>query len=165
MKQRFQDFIIRSWQGADREVAAEIISTVLSEYGLPWEPQGADRDVLEVETYYSDRGGEFWVVEWQDKLVGTAAYYPVARGDRAVEIRKMYLLKEVRARGLGRFLLASLEAAIARQNYRTIWVETASVLQEAVRLYESSGYRVATGVETPRCDRIYVKTLKLEENE
>ncbi|MGC9504057.1 hypothetical protein [Baaleninema sp.] len=28
-----------------------------------------------------------------------------------------------------------------------------------MRLYEKSGYQAATGVETPRCDRVYVKTL------
>jgi len=37
--------------------------------------------------------------------------------------------------------------------------ETASVLIEAVKLYESSGYQAATGVETARCDRVYVKFL------
>jgi putative acetyltransferase len=33
------------------------------------------------------------------------------------------------------------------------------VLQEAVRLYESHGYQATTGVETTRCDRVYVKFL------
>jgi putative acetyltransferase len=133
----------------------------LTEYGLGWEPQGADHDVLEVESAYWQIGGEFWVVEAPDKLVGTAAYYPVARGNKAVEIRKMYVLPQVRGQGLGRWLLQRLEQAITQQGYQTIWVETASVLKEAVCLYESSGYLPATGVETERCDLIYSKVLKL----
>jgi putative acetyltransferase len=155
----FREFWIRDWQPSDRTVAANLIRSVLHEYRLECEPDGADRDVLTVEESYWAKGGEFWVVEQQQRLVGTAAYYPVARGTNAVEIRKMYLLPEVRRQGLGRFLLQNLESAIAQQGYQQIWLETASVLFEAVRLYESSGYQPATGVETQRCDRLYTKLL------
>jgi putative acetyltransferase len=144
--------------------AAALIEQVLAEYGLGWEPDGADRDVLEVETHYLQVGGAFWVVERQtqtaeDQIVGTAAYYSTPRAPLAVEIRKMYLLPEVRGRGLGGFLLQALEKTIAQQGYREIWVETAAVLKEAVLLYERSGYLPATGVETARCDRVYRKLL------
>jgi putative acetyltransferase len=155
----YQDFLIRSWQPQDRAGAAAIIRDVLAEYGLGWEAAGADRDVLEIEAYYLSTGGEFWVIEKQDQLVGTGAYYPVKRGINAVEIRKMYLLPEARGQGLGKFLLLQLEKAIASRNFQTIWIETASVLKEATRLYESNGYQPATGVETSRCDRVYVKYL------
>ncbi|MGB5961913.1 MAG: GNAT family N-acetyltransferase [Coleofasciculaceae cyanobacterium] len=159
MNSSYQNFLIRSWMPADREAAAAVIRDTLAEYGLGWEPAGADRDVLEVEASYIAVGGEFWVVEQQGKIVGTAAYYPVQRGEMAVEIRKMYLLPTARGKGLGRYLLQELEKAIAIRGFQTIWVETASVLKEAVKLYESSGYLAATGVETDRCDRIYLKYL------
>jgi putative acetyltransferase len=159
MKAVYQNFLIRDWQASDRPAAAEVIRSVLAEYGLGWEPEGADQDVLEVEQYYQRKSGEFWVVEQQGKLVGTAAYYPIPRGHNAVEIRKMYLLAEARGRGLGRFLLQQLEQAILTQRFGQIWIETASVLIEAVKLYETSGYQPATGVETERCDRVYVKYL------
>ncbi len=153
------EFGIRDWQPGDRQPAFDLIQTVLAEYGLISEPDGADQDVWHVETAYLERGGEFWVVEQQGKLVGTAAYYPVARGEQAVEIRKMYLLPQVRGLGLGRFLLGILEEAIAQRGYRQIWIETASVLTEAVYLYERNGYLPATGVETARCDRVYLKQV------
>jgi putative acetyltransferase len=159
MRLHYQDFLIRDWEPCDRNAAAAVIGSVLAEYGLNWEPTGADRDVLEIEACYQQVGGEFWVVEHQDQIVGTAAYYPNHRSPQAVEIRKMYLLPTVRGRGLGRFLLQQLEQAIAARGFQTIWIETASVLKEAVQLYESSGYQPATGVETPRCDRVYIKPL------
>jgi putative acetyltransferase len=155
----YRDYVIRPWQDRDRQAAAEVIRTCLAEYGLEWEADGADRDVLEVETFYLDRGGEFWVVESHGQIVGTSAYYPIDRGDKAVEIRKMYLLPIARGQGLGRYLLGELERSIAARGYREIWIETASVLKEAVQLYESSGYQSATGVETMRCDRVYVKSI------
>lgn len=191
MFQQYKNYTIRSWQASDRSAAAEVIRSSLTEYGLGWEPDGADRDVLEVETYYLDRGGEFWVIELDGSIVGTSAYqpYPVGvplrrqtfherlrsaqvaslmenrspmtanRGEKAVEIRKMYLLPIARGQGLGKHLLKELERQIQSHGYHTIWIETASVLKFAVQLYEKNGYQPTTGVETPRCDRVYVKQL------
>jgi putative acetyltransferase len=155
----YSEFVVRSWQSGDRVLAAAVIETVLTEYGLGWEPEGADADVLNVEECY--RGGEFWVVELNGSVVGTAAYYPIDRAENAVEIRKMYLLPIARGKGLGRFLLNALEAVMIQKGFAEIWIETASVLREAVILYERSGYEAATGVETERCDRVYVKKLSV----
>ncbi len=159
MKNYYKDFLIRSWEERDRTPAAEVIRSVLSEYSLGWEPNGADRDVLQVEECYLATGGEFWVIEHNNLLIGTGAYYPIKRGEKAVEIRKMYLMPSVRGFGLGKYLLQQLEEAIASRGFQEIWIETASVLTEAVKLYESNGYKPATGVETVRCDRVYVKKL------
>jgi putative acetyltransferase len=159
MKQYYQEFLIRDWQESDRLLAAEVIRQVLVQYGLPWEPQEADRDVIAVETAYLDRGGEFWVVEAEGKIVGTAAYYPVESDYNGVEIRKMYLLPQVRGRGLGKYLLQELEKAIALKGFTTVYIETASVLKEAVILYEKNHYQPMTDVTTVRCDRAYYKKL------
>ena len=153
----FKSFVIRDWQPSDREAAAALIGQVLTDYGLGWEPDGADIDVVQVDQHYQE--GEFWVVEQAGTVVGTAAYYPISRGEQAVEIRKMYLLPAARGQGLGRFLLGQLERAIAARGFKEIWLETATVLKTAVRMYESSGYLQATGVETTRCDKVYKKRL------
>ena len=167
MLKQYQNYTIRAWQPADRIAAAQVIHSALAEYGLEWEPDGADRDVLAVEEYYLDRGGEFWVVETQGEIIGTSAYYPCLAAsstpakfdDKAVEIRKMYLQSKARGKGLGKYLLAELERAIAVRGYREIRIETASILTAAVKLYESHGYEQIVDVETARCDRAYIKTL------
>lgn len=159
MQIRYREFEIRKWQPSDRQPAIDLIRSVLMEYGLDFEPDGADWDVWDVERAYHATGGQFWVVEQAGQLVGTAAFYPVQRGHQAVEIRKMYLARAAREQGLGRFLLQTLEATIAQFGYQQIWIETASVLKEAVLFYERNGYEPSTGVETERCDRVYVKHL------
>ena len=159
MRQYYQEFLIRDWQKSDRFSAAEVIRQVLVQYGLPWEPLEADWDVIEVETAYLAKGGEFWVVEIEGEIVGTAAYYPVKSARYRVEIRKMYLLPQVRGRGLGQYLLHQLEKAIAIEGFTTIYIETASVLKEAVILYEKNHYQPMTDVTTARCDRAYSKKL------
>jgi len=151
-------------QPSDRPTAVLVIQQVLAEYGLDWQPEEADQDVVEVEKYYQQSGGQFWVVSQNSflgaEIVGTAAYYPTSRGEAAVEIRKMYLLPQVRGLGLGSYLLEQLETAIAQAGWQQIWIESASVLKEATYLYESHGYQPTTGVETARCDRIYRKFLE-----
>jgi len=159
MKTQHLDFFIRSWETRDRAEAFHLIKDVLAEYGLMCEPFGADRDVYDVELFYHKKGGEFWVVERQGEIVGTAAYYPIDRGNNAVEIRKMYILPAARRQGLGKFLLQELESKIMARGFDEIWIETASILKEAVILYENNGYLPTTGVETLRCDRVYVKCL------
>jgi putative acetyltransferase len=159
MQSYYQNYLIRDWQPGDRINAAKVIETVLREYGLPWEPEEADQDVLKIEQFYTAVGGEFWVVELQEEIVGTAAYYPISRGDQAVEIRKMYLLPTARKQGLGTYLLDQLESTIVTKGFQEIWIETATVLKEAILLYESKGYLKTTGVETKRCDRVYVKRV------
>jgi putative acetyltransferase len=157
----YLDYLIQDWQPSWREASVNVIKTVLTEYGLPWQPDTADIDVMEVEQYYQQTGGEFWVVQdiSSQQIIGTGAYYPISRGDKAVEIRKMYLLSAHRGKGLGKYLLRELEQAIKLKQYQEIWLETASVLKEAVRLYETNGYQVTEGVETERCDLVYVKHL------
>jgi putative acetyltransferase len=157
---KYRNLTIRPWQPADRQAIATVISTVLAEYGLGWEPAGADRDVLEIEQYYLATGGAFWTIcDQHGQVVGSAGYYPIARGHKAVEIRKMYVLPAYRGQGLGKFVLQELEKAIAAAGWQEIWVETASVLVEAVQLYEKSGYQPSEGVETMRCDRVYFKHI------
>ena len=162
MHRQFKDFLIRDWRVGDRASAADVVKTVLAEYGLSWEVNCggcSDRDAVEVEKFYWETGGEFWVVERSGEVVGTGGYLPIARGENAVEIRKMYLLPAARGQGLGRCLLAELEQAAAVKGFKEVWVETATVLKQAVALYERNGYMPKSGVETERCDKVYGKSL------
>jgi putative acetyltransferase len=162
MEATYKDFLIRDWRVSDRTPAANVIKTVLAEYGLGWEVDCggcSDQDAVEVEKYYLATGGEFWVIARAGVVVGTGGYLPIERGQNAVEIRKMYLLPQARGQGLGRFLLEQLEQAAAAKGFKEVWIETATVLREAVQLYEKSGYQPKTGVETERCDRVYSKAI------
>jgi len=159
MHELHQDILIRDWQPDDRQRVSQLVRDAFGEFGLAFEPDGADYDAIRVEEAYWKTGGEFWVVEQAGRLVGCGGYHPCHRGERAVELRKMVLSPGARGRGLGRTLLQMLESAAAQRGFLEVWLETATVLQQAIALYESSGYSLTTGVETTRCDRVYVKPL------
>ena len=159
MRENYRQFLIRDWQPSDRASAAEVIRQVLVEYGLPWQPEEADRDVLEVEKFYLAQQGEFWIVEIGGEIVGTAAYFPLDNEAERVEIRKMYLLPLARKQGLGTYLLLRLEKSIKKRGFNEVLIETASCLQEAVILYEKNQYQPLLEVSTTRCDLAYYKKL------
>lgn len=116
---RHRGYTARHWAPSDRKQAGDVIRQCLESYGLQFEPQGADRDALEVEEFYQKKNkGEFWVVmeDSTGKLVGTGGYYEVGNGHEGekeelgnckgrVEIRKMYLAPAARGKQLGRTLL------------------------------------------------------------
>jgi GNAT superfamily N-acetyltransferase len=60
--------------------------------------------------------------------------------DMRGEVKRMYVVPEARGRGLGRRLLDELEAQARRIGYASVVLETGDRQQEAVGLYESTGY-------------------------
>ncbi|MDQ7911020.1 MarR family winged helix-turn-helix transcriptional regulator [Phytohabitans sp. ZYX-F-186] len=56
-------------------------------------------------------------------------------------VKRMWVAPSVRGLGLGRRLLAELEATAAAREVRTLRLETNKSLTEAIALYRSAGYR------------------------
>lgn len=79
-------------------------------------------------------------------LVATLHSDPVGCGalkfrpERRAEVKRMWVAPTVRGLGLGRRLLTELEERAAARGVRTLRLETNRALDEAVRLYRSSGY-------------------------
>jgi len=80
-------------------------------------------------------------------LVGTLHSEPVAcggikfHGKDPAEIKRMWVASSVRGLGLGRRLLAELEARARRRRVRTVRLETNRSLTQAIAMYRNSGYR------------------------
>jgi GNAT superfamily N-acetyltransferase len=60
--------------------------------------------------------------------------------DGDAEIKRMFVVKEARGRGLARAILAELEASAAAAGRTRMVLETGSRQPEAIALYESCGY-------------------------
>lgn len=64
-----------------------------------------------------------------------------ALGDDAAELKRMYVVPAARGRGVGRQVLAGLEAAARDRGWTTLRLETGPRQPEAVALYTAAGYR------------------------
>ena len=92
------------------------------------------------------------------RIAGTVGLFPLSGG--VCELRKMYLVANLRGRGLGGRLLRHAVARARELGFTRIELETATVLETARRMYESFGFRPFTPHRvTCRCDRAYYLDL------
>jgi len=82
--------------------------------------------------------GVFLVVRDEGRAIGCGG---VCRFDETrAELKRMYVVRDARGRGLGRLLLVALEDEARRLGYDGIVLETGDRQPEALGLYESAGY-------------------------
>jgi putative acetyltransferase len=86
-----------------------------------------------------DPRNTFLVAYVQGRPVACGAYRPV--GDSTVEVKRMYVEPDFRGRGIARRILAELEGRAVRFGFTVARLETGVQMPEAIRLYESAGYR------------------------
>jgi len=73
----------------------------------------------------------------------------------------MYLHKAHRGKGLGKFLLEDALSKAEQLGFERMVLETASVLKEAIALYESYGFvQYNPQHMSSRCDQAYILELR-----
>jgi GNAT superfamily N-acetyltransferase len=121
----------------DSEVGAPLVRAqwreLLERYGVP----DADPDDLSADHLAAPHG--VFVVAWVDGVAvgcGGVRRYDATTG----EIKRMYVLPELRRRGISRVVLEELEARARAIGYARLVLETGTRQPEAIALYESAGY-------------------------
>ncbi len=146
------DWKARPACNGDAEAIRAVVFDALLEYGLAPDPTGTDADLDDIERHYWRNGGWFVVIENADgEVVGSIALHR-HDGDTA-ELRKMYLTRAARGRGVGRWMLEQALAEARQRGYQRVLLGTATVLREAVVLYQRYGFKPITAdAVAPRCD-------------
>jgi len=153
------DYELRSATNGDSDAIKKLVFAVLREYQLQPDPDGTDADLNDIEISYLRSGGCFDVlVDSRGVIVGSVGLYPI---DAATcELRKMYLLPQVRGQGQGKRLLEHALARAKEIGFRRMVLETASVLKDAISLYRRYGFRPYQAPHLPqRCDGAYILDL------
>jgi len=150
---------IRSASNDDCGNVQKLVFSILQEYGLTPDLAETDKDIADIEAHYIERGGLFELLENADgELLGTVGLYPMDA--ETVELRKMYLSPKLRGKGIGKQTLERMIGSAKELGFKKIYLETASVLKEAVGLYEKFGFTPTCEKHTPRCDRAYFMNLE-----
>lgn len=151
---------LRPANNKDCKKITELIYGVLKEYNLKPDPAATDADLKNIEQAYFERGGTFYVLEEKGgRIIGAYGLYPL--GKATCELRKMYLNRSYRGRGLGKLLLEEALSKAKQLGFKTMTLETASVLKEAIGLYKSYGFAEYRPEHlSSRCDQAFM--LKLE---
>ena len=148
---------LRPATNADAAAVRDVIFAVLREYELTPDPAGTDADLGDIEASYG--GGIFDVLEDEDgTIVGTVGLHRI--DDATCELRKMYLAREARGRGLGKRLLDHALARARALGFRRVVLETATVLREAIAMYRRRGFtRYVPATMSKRCNEAYALDL------
>lgn len=150
---------IRRATRADEAAIRELVFGILQEYGIRNDPDGTDKDLFDLDAHYFARRGTFDVgFDPDNALVACCGSY--AASDTATELRKMYVRGDQRGQGLGRRLLERAVAFARGRGCLRVELETASVLKEAMAMYEKAGFvRQEVAPHVARCDRVYALKL------
>ncbi|MGN6131338.1 MAG: GNAT family N-acetyltransferase [Nocardioidaceae bacterium] len=121
--------------------AQALVAEVQAEYVVRY--GGPDETPLEADAFEAPSGAFF---------VGYVGQVPVATGGwrfrsetfalggHAAEVKRMYVARDFRRRGLARVMLAHLEDTALAAGAGTMVLETGLRQPEAIGLYESAGY-------------------------
>jgi putative acetyltransferase len=158
--QRFGDIVIRKATNEDKERVVALVFAVLSEFGLQGDLESTDSDLNNIERNYLEAGGLFELLEdVNGNLQGTYGLFPL--DEETLELRKMYLVPQLRGLGLGLQILERCRRYARAQGFKAIRLETISVLKRAIRLYIQFGFvPTETTHRSSRVDQTYI--LKLE---
>ena len=104
------NYSIRLIQESDNAQVANVIRTVMTEYGAVGEGYSiVDAEVDEMFGNYADEKSCYYVIEKGGVVSGGAGIAPLLGGTPTTcELRKMFFMPELRGLGLGRQLLLTL---------------------------------------------------------
>ncbi|EKS6646030.1 MarR family transcriptional regulator [Enterobacter hormaechei] len=86
-------------------------------------------------------GTGYWVAEANGKVVGGAGLAPLSGEEGVCEMQKLFFNSEVKGMGMGRRMIAFIIAQATAMGYQSCYLETLNELKDAVRLYETFGFR------------------------
>jgi putative acetyltransferase len=136
--------IVRPATSADVAPLVTLIDGVYREYGDRIFLEGADADLLDIDGYYRQPGGEFVVLDDAGSVRGAHAVLPFANRPGVCTFRRLYLDPALRGAGVGTMLMFwaidwAVEHGLTRVEY---WSDTR--FARAHRFFERLGF-VRTG--------------------
>ena len=130
--------IIKTFLKSQTDEVKDLVLSVLNEQGFEFDPN-KDFDLDDIDRYYLQSGGVFYVALVDGKIIGTSAVRRI--DDERCEIKRIYVRKKFRGRGFGKDLfLKSLE--FAGRNYSIALLKTDAKLTDAIQLYLKNGFSV-----------------------
>lgn len=97
-------------------------------------------DLKQIESFYTEAGGNFWGAFIDGELVGSIAL--VKFDERAAAVRKMFVKKEFRGKELNiaQELLEVLISFCRESGIDAIYLGTVNILKAAIRFYERNHF-------------------------
>jgi GNAT superfamily N-acetyltransferase len=129
--------IVREFQPGDEEAFRTLNEEWITRYFVLEEKDSAS--LRDPHGKILDRGGRIFFAVRGNRAVGCCALVPMGAGE--FEVAKMAVTESARGGGIGRKVLERVVAEARATGARRLYLETNHVLETAVHLYESVGFR------------------------
>jgi len=146
MKEEFLPINIRKAADADSLLICDMIFDIwINEYEFKVKREDYP-DLRHIESYYQNKGGQFWVAVADDKIIGTIAC------DRLNEdqyiLKRMFVQKTVRGQGIAQRLLGRVLSHLPPQSSIYLSTKEGEALA-AKAFYLKSGFSIVAKDELP----------------
>jgi GNAT superfamily N-acetyltransferase len=135
--------VVRAFRPEDKPGVVAIIKSVYDDYNYIVDFDNFEADLVDVQSTYQDAGGEFWVADDAGIIAGCVGVLP-HEGD-ACELKRLYVGKAYRRRGLATRLLATACGWAMSRGFRRMVLWSDVLLTAAHALYLKKGFRPAAG--------------------
>jgi len=136
-----ENYTIRQAVDADGDAIIRVVNACFKLYedqGVYLDMDNLDADLVALRSKYEKLGGEIWVAENDQKIVGIVGYTPEAGG--MIELKRLYVEPGLHGSGLGLRLLAMVEEALDRRGDTAISLWSDTRFTRAHKFYERAGY-------------------------
>lgn len=132
-----EKILIRPFQPPDQAACKALVLAGLEEH-WGWLDPTLNPDLNDIQASFQDG---LFLTAWQDEeLIGTGGLLRADPG--CFQVVRMSVARKLRGHGLGRRILARLEAHARSAGAKQLVLETTETWVEVVRFYQGCGYRV-----------------------
>ena len=131
---------IRLYDKQDQAQIIELITNIqCNEFQIPITIK-QQPDLLNIESFYQEKTGNFWVACIANKVIGTISLLDI--GNQQAALRKLFVHKNYRSKqpNAAKQLLAVLLEWAKQQSMQEIFLGTSDKLMAAHRFYEKNGF-------------------------
>lgn len=142
-----KNICIRPIRAEDNPAIAAIIRKILAEFGAN-KPGTVYFDPTTDNLFelFSTRDSAYFIAEEEGKIIGGSGVFPTpGLPAGCCELVKLYLLSEMRGRGLGLLLMEKCFQKAIDLGFSEMYLETMPELQTAIGLYEKAGFSYLPG--------------------
>jgi putative acetyltransferase len=102
--------------------------------------QGFEKELAGLPGRYAPPGGQLLLAHSDESVAGCVALRPI-EPPGTCEMKRLYVRPTFRGHGVGRALVAAVTDAARQIGYRRVRLDTLPVMADAIRLYQSFGFR------------------------
>jgi ribosomal protein S18 acetylase RimI-like enzyme len=128
---------VREYRPEDRPAFGNLaVDTLIVDFQFP--ETLSQEDLVDPEGYYLSNGGQIFVVENDQKIIGSVAISKV--DPQTARICRFYIQRDFRSIGLGKKLLTQAIDFCKQNDYQQAIADVWHKMEHAIKLYEKYGF-------------------------